>query len=400
MLINTAHLQHNVKTLLHLARPQKIFPVIKANAYGHGLQLIAGTLERQFSEIDLPYFCVARLSEARALRAAGIKRRFLVINYFSRDDFLDPVTIPDAVDLAVHDFVDLETIHSVASQHALKDWGVHINFNTGMNRLGFAAELSDADLVRLLEAVARLKQKKIATSGLMTHLARGEEDPVLYSAAQVTLFERVVTRIKSRWDTSIHGPFPKWVHAENSGALGQRVGENKDFLTAARPGIHVWGVEAAPVAFQKLGLRPVMSVRAPVRQLFWVPQGESIGYGSFYRCTRNTLVGTVPLGYADGVPRFFSRSEKETSSAVGFIIDGARVQILGRVSMDLTCVDMTDHPQARAWAEGVQQARRPEIWANWIGEGQSVHEIAREMNTIEYEILCLVASRLSRREVQ
>lgn len=402
VLIDVDCLKHNIRQLIDNAKGCSIFPVLKANAYGHGLELIAKTFEKSFTDEQVPFFCLARLSEARALRKSGVRRSFLILNYFSREDLLAGTEFPDHTDLVINDLADLKFLCSMTAVESKKVAGIHLNFNTGMNRLGFSWDLSSSEFSRLFDHLKTLHERKIAVRGLMTHLARGEERSSHYSELQLERFSKIYQRLKTDWDESVHGKFPHWVHIENSGGLGRSVARKTPWINGARPGLHLWGVEAQKDAFKHLKLMPVMTVRAPVRQLFWVEKGEPIGYGGTFVCQRKTLVATVSLGYADGVNRSFSSKSGVGSSAahdsVGFVVEGEVAKIVGRVSMDLTTIDLTDHPKVAQWQKMMNQSERPLIWAYWISERQGVERIASALGTIPYEVLCSVAHRVARRE--
>jgi len=291
-------------------------------------------------------------------------------------------------------------VHSAAdvrmlSESSHKPAGAHLNLNTGMNRLGFRA--LDEKPEALFALASRLMAAGIPVTGVMSHLARAEEAPEKASSAQQKLFIEKIEALRRLWT----GSFPRWIHLSNSPGLVAGIGSGAPF-TAARPGIHLWGLFGTSTerrqASEELrsGLRPVARVRAPVRQIFWIEAGEGAGYGHRFIATRRTLVGTVALGYADGVPRSLSRKADETWTA-GFEIEGALVPIVGTVSMDTTMVDLTDHPLRAKWESEVRAERRVDAWAYWINAGQTAEALAEATQTISYELMCRLGTRLARR---
>ena len=394
VVVDQRHLVHNVEQLRKLSGQAAVFPVIKANAYGHGLVPVAKILESSFAENIVPLLCVARLSEAKRLRDSGVRRRLLILSQYEFED-LDQSILSD-VDFVVSSSADFDVFEKLSDAKLKQIGGIHLNFNTGMNRLGFRVKESELfseseDLSGIVLRCGRLRQRGLSVSGLMTHLACSEETPEKLSRSQITAFGKIVAALKTQWA----GVFPEWIHVANSGGVVHQVSDSK-FVNAIRPGLHLYGVYHALAekrAFDaKLGLKPVMQLRAPLRQVFWIKQGEGVGYGHFFRCRRDTLVGTVTLGYADGVSRHLSRADLGRARC-GFFIEGHFAPIIGRVSMDMTMVDLTDHPLATTG-----QIVPRGLWAFFIDAQQGSELIADELGTIPYEVLCSIGERIPRLE--
>lgn len=392
ILLSQRALLDNFRALHALAQGAALAPVIKANAYGHGSGLVALALEAEFSEKDLPFFCVARVGEARELRKAGLRRPVLVLSHFNEEDFNH---WPEETSVAVHDLADFHRLPKAAAQ-GLRSY--HLNLNSGMNRLGLATENLDVEaLVRAMQTVA------LPCEGISSHLARGEEDPQECSAAQEEKFLRALASLEHKFQSGALAR-PRYFHLANSPGLLTGVGL-KAPLNVVRPGLHLWGVPASRATqslksyASTLKIAPVLSVRAPLRQVFTVKKGEGVGYGHRFVAPENALIGTICLGYADGIPRSLSRTAQEKWT-VGFVVEGERVPIAGTVSMDLCMVDLSQHSRAAEWRKKVSQGSELELEAYWIGEGQRVEEIARELKTIPYEIFCRLHYRLARKMVQ
>lgn len=389
ILIHEDAFVHNFRTLRELSGGRALMPVIKADAYGHSAELIAKICESRFPESEAPCFVVARASEARDLRARGVRRRLLVLSEFSEEDFL--AGWPRDTELVLNEPADLARLEAWQAK-GLK--GVQLNVDTGMNRLGFRP---GPDCVpQLLAAAAQARRLGLTVTGLMSHLACGEEAPGRASAAQERDFAHIVTELRAAWRPETHGSFPAWIHLANS--PGAALGVGQGGCNAVRPGILLWGASPGGDWAHGKRFRPVAEVRAPIRQLFWVEAEQGLGYGHRFRTVRRSLIGTVALGYADGVRRSLSRAQGE-SSKLGFMVEDARVPVAGTVSMDLTMVDLTDHPRAAEWGARVSRGEAPELWAAWIHPRQTADEIAAACGTIPYEILCEMSRRLPRRRV-
>lgn len=393
VLIDEEAFLHNFRILRKACGDLPMMPVIKANAYGHSAELIARICEEKIPETQNPMWVVARASEARSLRNQGLHRKILVLSEFSEEDF--SVGWPARTELAIHSDGDAELVVNLPREKRKNLEAIHFNVNTGMNRLGFRIV---PDLAARLCALAeKFQGAGLRVSGLMTHLARGEEDPKVFSAQQEQAFLEFVQKLKFSWPAGA-GNFPEWVHMSNSSGIARHVGCERPTFSAVRPGVALWGAWATNEEPRTIALKPVAQVRAPIRQFFWTNAGEGVGYGHRFVCKRKTLIGTVPLGYADGMSRSLSRRADEPSR-VGFVVEGVRVPIVGTVSMDLTMVDLTDHPRVAEWTQALEHGQMPSVQANWIGAGQSAEDIAAALGTISYEVLCAMASRLPRRRI-
>ena len=389
--ISADALIHNFETLSRVYGDRPLFPVIKANAYGHGSDVIALTLERFFDATRLPYVCVARLGEAVRLRQCGVRRPILVLSQFDEEEFGE---FPSDTELVVSSRRDLDIFRKLPADRRAKVAGIQIEIDTGMHRTGFGSG------EEAMEFAAALKALGLSTTGLMSHLARGEEDPALLSAAQCSAFGNLVKHVLASWGARVGGAAPKWIHVANSPGILRHQGET--MTNAARPGLHLYGAWAncadralADAVLSGERLKPVMRVKGPLRQIQVVPAGDGVGYGHRFRCTRERLIGTFNLGYADGVPRSLSRAEKDDWT-VGLAVEGHRVPFAGTVSMDLVMVDLSDHPKANEWRSALSAGRFPLVEAEWLGPGQPVEDVADALGTISYEVFCALPSRLPR----
>jgi alanine racemase len=374
-------LRSNFLLLQEMAQHVALFPVIKANAYGHGAVQIGALLQDEFSADQAPYFCVARALEAKQLRRSGIKRPILVLSYWEQKDFADFDLMHD-IDVCVHTAQDLEKLKQLSGKV-----GVHLNINTGMNRLGFYWDDIKSQSLALDEVSASGSKLR----GVMSHFACADDDAkISFTNTQNERFKKTVNNLKATGHAALKDW--KWTHLCNSPALHAALLKEKPYGNAARPGIHLWGVHGSDIKKLKPGFTPVLKVSAPIRQIQKISKGEGLGYGHRFVSTKNSIIATVAMGYADGIPRQLSRAADD-KWRIGFVVEGERVPIAGTVSMDLTMIDLTEHPKASHYAK----TRDPNLRAEWICFGQPVEEIAAHLKTISYEILCGLNHRIERR---
>ncbi len=340
-------LRHNfsVARRYGAARNTRLFSVVKANAYGHGLVPVATALA------DLTDgFALLELSEAIALREAGIQNPILLLEGFFRAEDL-PVLAEYGLTPAVHRLDQLEAIEGAGLPVQLP---VFIKLNTGMNRLGFTAATLPAAQAFLAQA------KAIGDVAYMTHFADAD-DP------------RGVDWQIQRFDALV-GDWQGTVSLANSAALLRHPQAVRGW---ARPGIVLYG--SSPFADQSaadLGLQPVMSLESEILTVQELAPGERVGYGGLFEAQAPTRIGVVACGYADGYPR-------HAPTGTPMLVDGRRSRLLGRVSMDMLCCDLTDLPQA-----GV--GSKVTLW----GGDLPADEVASAAGTISYELFCAVAPRV------
>ncbi|OUR64106.1 alanine racemase [Methylophaga sp. 42_25_T18] len=348
--IDLAALQHNLNHIKQLAPNSQVISVIKANAYGHGTLEVAKALD----ESDA--FAVARLSEGMQLRRAGIKHKIVL---------LEGVTTVEELQLAAD--YDLSLVFHHQSQIELLEQTDLVNplsfcwlmIETGMHRLGFS--VNDAD-----EVLAALETSKaiVGPVGLMSHFANADlvDDP--RNQQQMTAILAITEDDHS-------------ISMANSAAILSFPVSHQQWL---RPGLMLYGVSPfADKTAADLDLKPVMQLKSVLTAIQNIEAGEQVGYGGDWTATKDTLVGTVSIGYGDGYSRQLSN--------VGQVsINGKLVEVLGRISMDMICIDLQASPSAKIGDEVV-------LWGN---EQLSVELVAKLANTIPYELMCQVSTRVAR----
>ncbi len=363
ILLSKRALSSNLENLIRLSGGLKAFPVLKANAYGLGIKEVARILE-DYDENVLPYYCVARIIELQQLRSFGVNRKLLLLSEWPTDISL----VPDNVELMVTSFADLERL--VQQKKAIS---FHLKINSGMNRLGLsfaelATEESKESLVKLIKQAEAQGQY---CRGICTHLAIGEESPDKFSHKQLRPFQILYEDLEKRLQKNF-----KWIHGLNSPGVLRKVSALYPF-NAFRPGIHLWGVRDPDSPFD---VAPVVQLRVPMRQLYWISKGESVGYGRRFIADKDMRIAILNMGYADGLRR------DAWSRNLAFHYKGESAPLLGVVSMDMCAVDCTQ----------IKADIPLDADFEWIGPQQSVETIARALSTVPYEIFTSLSVRIER----
>jgi alanine racemase len=365
--INLAALRHNLRLVARLAGNAKVWPVLKADGYGHGAPAVARTLERAGAQ----GFCVALLEEAIELRDAGITVPVLVMGGFheaSRSAF-EEIAARDIVPV-VYDPGQVEAL-ARAARAMDRPVAAHLKVDTGMARLG--VRMNDLESF----AACLAKNPDVQITGLMTHLACADAVPRSeLTKEQLAKFDEATTRL-ARAGLPVEGCIR---HAANSAALlrGDAV------FDAVRPGLAIFGV--SPLAGEAQELKPVMRVRSEIVDLRTIDPGESVGYGALFRATRTTRIATIPMGYADGLSRALSNKGH-------VLVRGKRAPIVGAVSMDMSMIDVTDVPGT---------ALRDEVVVLGAQDGAlgkdaiQADEVAAACGTIAWEVMTSVSRRVPR----
>lgn len=356
--IDLTAMRRNLALAREHARGRFVWAVVKANAYGHGLDHAV----RAFALAD--GLALLDLHEAQQARDAGWQRPILLLEgCFERRD----LEIASALRLTavVH---TAEQIDLLEGAGLVQPIDVYLKLNTGMNRLGFAPGSATAAYKRLKSSAG------VAQLTVMTHFANADRaagagaDAGAGAAAAVTRQLQVLKSIAADW--------PEARSLANSAALFLRPEVGGD---SVRPGIVLYGAstdESRSAA--ALGVHPAMTLRSRLIAVQDVAAGKSVGYGSRYAAPRMTRIGVVACGYADGYPR-------NAPDGTPVLVDGVRVPIAGRVSMDMITVDLTTVPHAGVGSQA-------ELWGARI----AVDEIANACGTVGYELLCAVGSRVPR----
>lgn len=345
--IDARALRSNLATVRKRAPGARVMAVVKANAYGHGLVPTALALA------DADAFAVARLEEGLALRAAGVSAPIILLEgVFASEQLLEAAR--HGFDIVVHDPLQIELLEAFTGAHRFVVW---MKIDTGMNRLGFRPEDFPAAHARI-----SAMEPPALEIRLLTHLARADDLDDAANTEQLTKFRKAI------------GPLDYATSISNSAGVLSGVGTDADWV---RPGLALYGV--SPFAERKggdLGLQPAMSLESTVITTRRVPKCETVGYGGTWKAARDSIVAIIGAGYGDGLPR-------NLPSQTPVLIADRRAHIVGRVSMDMIAVDVTDLPPVHVGDPVV-------LW----GPGLPVEEIAHHAGTIPYELLCSVSQRV------
>lgn len=358
--VDLAAIRHNVGVIRGIVAPAAVWAVVKADGYGHGAVPSARAVMAGGAE----GLCVALAQEGVELRDAGIDAPILLLSE-------QPTSQLDAV--VTHRLIP--TLYSIGAVRAMTDavkrsgrsgYPVQIKVDTGMNRVGVSTA-GAVDLVRAVEAASPV----LRLAGVFTHLAVSDEPDNPFTSEQVARFEDVLARLPNR---------PPVVHAANSGGALAHPSTRYDLV---RPGITVYGIEPGSTLRQHCAdLHPALSLVSRVSFVKRVRAGDSISYGLKHTFARDTTVATVPIGYADGVPR-------RLGNAAGLVLlGGRRRDIAGMVTMDQLMLDCGD--------DAVQIGDEVVLVGQQGSDRVRAEEWAEQLGTIGYEIVCGISKRVRR----
>lgn len=345
--INLRAIAHNLQVARAAAPNSRHMAIIKANGYGHGLLAVARALR------EANAFGVATLEEAISLREGGVPQDIVLLEGFSS---LDELHMLRAYHLqtVVHNETQIDMLEAAMG----KPVHVWLKIDTGMHRLGIAP-------TELPGLYARLQaNERVATPiRMMTHFACADARDNPMTTEQIDAFRECVTPIG----------VTEYSLANSAGILGWPA-SHADWV---RPGVMLYGVSPfGDTSGAEHGLQPAMSLHSHLIAIKQLNKDDTIGYGADYRCPHDMPVGVVAIGYGDGYPR-------HARSGTPVLINGRQVPLVGRVSMDMITVDLSDCPDAQLDDEVI-------LW----GEGLPVETIAQHADTIAYELLCGVTQRV------
>jgi len=330
----------------------RVVGVVKAGAYGHGLVPVARRLEA--AGVDV--LGVAVVEEAVALRAAGVATPILVL---SPGYEAAAATVAElGLEVVVSDLAELDALEA-AARCTSRPVGIHLKVDTGMGRLGLEPAAMESALLRLRRAT------HLRLAGVMSHLACADEDAA-FTGEQIAAF----AALRPRLAAAGFGAIP--LHLANTAGVVRFPDAHFDMV---RPGLGLYGYGGPD-------LEPALTLVTRVVRIRHLRAGATVGYGRTFRCRRPTRMGVARIGYGDGLPRALSNRGV-------FLVAGHRCPILGRVNMDLTCIDLTDAPEAAVGGEAV-------VIGSQGDERITAEEVAAQAGTIVYEVLCGIGPRVAR----
>ncbi|OEZ60649.1 alanine racemase [Duganella sp. HH105] len=351
--IHVDSMKHNLARAKANAPGAKAWGVLKANGYGHGLERAM----RGFADAD--GLALVEVDNAVRLREMGWNKPILLL-----EGYFDPADLETMADYglqaAVHCNEQLEWLEAVQADLSARgvQFDLHLKMNSGMNRLGFMPDAYAAAHARL-SAISC-----VGSITMITHFANADdaEHPLLPIAEQVRRFELGTAGLAGSRSLS-----------NSAGVLMHQKTLRNDWI---RPGIMLYGGSPGGATAESFGLQPCMTLSSEIIGIQNIVAGDVVGYGSRFQAEGPMRIGVVACGYADGYPR---------SAPMGTpaLVDGVRTQLVGRVSMDMLTVDLTDLPSARVGSKVT-------LW----GQGMPVDEVATAAGTIGYELMCALAQRV------
>ncbi|QIC14634.1 alanine racemase [Providencia vermicola] len=347
-LINRRALRHNLQRVRELAPHSRLIAIVKANAYGHGLTEVSTGIE------DLvDGFGVARLKEALALREKGITAPIVLLEgFFEHSDL--PLLVTHRIDTVIHCIEQLEMLENVQLAMPIKVW---MKLDTGMHRLGVLPQDAEAFYQRLQAC----KNVELPIN-IVSHFCQADEHELPTTAKQIHCFKQFIENKVGEKSIAASAGILLWPEA------------HYDWV---RPGIIMYGASPQEgVPAKSFGLESVMTLKSTLIAVREHAAGQCVGYGATWCSDRDTRLGVVAIGYGDGYPR-------SAPSGTPVLVNGRKVPIVGRVSMDMITVDLGPNANDKVGDEVV-------LW----GKALPVEEIAKQTGIINYELLTKLTSRV------
>lgn len=365
--IHLDNLAANFQRVKHLVTPAaRVMAIVKADAYGHGAVECARRLAKEGAD----WFGVAIPEEGIQLRLAGITQPVLCLGGFWPNQAA--ACLQQRLTPVVYRLDMLESLNQAADEAGVVV-DVHVKIDTGMGRLGIRFD----QLSEFVPQLARFRNVRI--DGLMTHLAAADDASCKpLTRDQIHRFEEAAAVFQ---DAGFH---PTYLHLSNSAGI---YGYREAWGNIVRPGGVLYGLwrDVLPLTITDPQLAPVMSLHTRITMLKWVPPGETIGYGCTFEASRKTRIATLSVGYHDGYMRALS-------NRANVIVRGRYAPVVGRVSMDLTLVDVTD-------VSDVELGDKVTL-LGWDRENAGPHitaeDLARTAGTLSYEVTCGIGERVPR----
>ena len=359
--IDLGALRHNAALLRRAAAGTPMAAVVKADAYGHGAVEVARALSGQCER-----FAVSLVEEGVELREAGIAQPILVMGPSLAGGHRE--LCERGLTAVVSDPADLEALADIGRARG-RPVAIHLKVDTGMARLGIAADAVGAVVARVLAAGG------LALEGICTHLACADLPDIAEASAvthaQLALFERALAAARAA------GAGDVVRHAANSAGLIRFPAARYDLV---RPGLAMYGNGLGP---DGEGLRPVMRLVSQIAQVRPVATGQAVSYGGLWRAARPSRIAVLPVGYADGYPRRLTGSAE-------VLVNGQRCPVVGAISMDMTLVDVTSLGHDARVGDAV-------VFLGAQGEERvTARELAERAGVTEYEVTCAVSKRVPR----
>lgn len=364
--ISKSRLLNNLDEFSKIAPNGQIAPVLKSNAYGHGLIEVAQILNSARSDLvvkNIPFFVVDSYFEAIALRAKGIKTPILIIGYSRPENIANSKLKNISFTVA-----SIEALLSLSDYKKIKS-SIHLKIDTGMHRQGILPEEVD-------QAIEIIKNNKnINIEGIASHLSDADNLDTSFTQKQIILWNSIVDKFKQAF------PHIKYFHISNTD--GHKFSD-KIKSNVSRLGIGLYGLKNGDVFEPKIKLLPVLKMKTIITSVKQINKGETVGYGNTFKAINNMRVATIPIGYFEGVNRRLSNS--------GIILvgdDNIPCPIIGNVSMNITSIDVSNVKDIGINTPVI-------VISDNNSDQNSIISIAKKCNTIPYEIVVKIPAHLKR----
>lgn len=359
--ISPINLQYNCETVKKIVGDSvRVCAVVKANGYGHGVIEVS----KACLAAGADFLAVAMISEAMELREAGFSCPILILGWTPEEGYEQ--AIANEVRLALFNVEEAEKLNAKAKEMGKKAL-VHLKLDTGMSRIGFQA---DETGLRIAEAI--LNMEFITVEGIFSHFSKADEADKSFARLQLAAFKQFNDQLQQR--TGVRIPIQHM--AASAGIIDLPEGH----LDMVRPGIMLYGFQPSDEMQHSADVKPALCWKARVGRVQKLPAGRLIGYNGTFELQKETMVATVPVGYADGYNRLLSNR--------GYVIcRGKKLPIIGKVCMDQFMIDVSQLPDLKVGDEVIL-----------LGEDQGVSitvtEMANMLKTIEHEVVCGIAPRV------
>ena len=367
--VNINNIKHNFRKIKNKLNPKtKLLCVLKADAYGHGSEFLV----REYEKMGADFFGVSNLDEAMQLRKAGARKPILIFGY----------TPSECADILANNSIS-QTVFSLEYAKQLqiqcKNKGVnikaHIKIDTGMSRIGFFAQNEESRKKSINEILEINNMPEIEIEGMFTHFSVADDtaNEKNYTLMQINNFKNIINSLESK---KLHIPLK---HCCNSGGM---INFPDMHLDMVRAGIILYGLYPSEEIAKKISLQLSMSLKTVISQIKIIPKGTSVSYGRTFVADKEIKIASVAIGYADGYSIKFSNNSE-------MIVRGKRSKVLGRVCMDQLMIDVSD-------VDGVREGDVVTVFGGDDENYISVDELAKNIGTINYEIVCLIGKRVPR----
>jgi len=352
LIVNTANIEKNISELQKfVGNSVKIMPVIKARGYGTGI----GTQVDLFKRLNIDILAVAVVDEGIALRQRGFMGEIVVLNQPFKDEIEKALEYNLTLGVCVLEFI--KSLSHLAEKNG-KISNIHLEINTGMNRTGIDKDEINSYLT-LLKGL-----NNISLEGIYTHFSSSDSD-YEYTVSQINQFNSILNIVKSEFNL-------KYIHACNTGGI---LNFKEAHYNLVRPGISLYGHLPSPELAEKITLTPATILKTKITYIHNIKIGDSVSYNRSFIARRDTKIATIPIGYADGLPRAYKGQ---------VVINNQLANIVGVINMDSFMVDITDLPS-------VQIGDDAYIWDNHL---ITIEDVSKACGTINYEILANLAPRV------